>query len=249
MRDSIDLSETGLGATERTALVEYCQALRDAPNIDIHSISLYGSALREDYRPGRSDINLLVVLEHIDVPILNGVLDTVSGGQRYGFAPFFLTEGDLRSSADVFPVKFLMMQDSYNVLWGRDVLGELKISRENLRLRCEQKTKNLLLRLRRHYLMGGGRRRTEMLTRVIGGFIEDLRVILSLSQVTLPPRAEVLAGAAEAFGLDAELLRNVVALRDLDTSLTSEDADRLYDGFMTLVGRVAYQLDEMGEGE
>jgi hypothetical protein len=249
MRDSFDLSETGLGATERTALVEYCHALRDGPNINIQAITLYGSAVREDYRPGRSDINLLVILEHIDVPILNGVLDTVSGGQRYGFAPFFLTEGDLRSSADVFPVKFLMMQDSYRVLWGRDVLGELEISRENLRLRCEQKAKNLLLRLRRHYLMGGGRRRTEMLTRVIGGFIEDLRVIISLSRGGLPSRAHTLEAAAKAFDLDGEVLSSVESLRNLDASLTTEDADRLYDGFMAIVERVAGYLDRMDGGQ
>ena len=119
MRDSMDLSETRLGSAEKEALVEYCQALQDAPDLEIRSITLYGSALREDYQPGRSDINLLIVAERIDVPILAGVLDTVSGGQRYGFAPFFLTEEDLRSSADVFPVKFLMIQDSYQVLVGK----------------------------------------------------------------------------------------------------------------------------------
>ena len=244
MLNSIDLSESGLGTTERTALVDYCQALWDAPSCDVQSIILYGSALREDYRPGRSDINLLVVQETIDVSILNSVVDTVSGGQRYGFAPFFLTAVDLRSSADVFPVKFLMMQDSYQVLLGEDVLGSLRISQGNLRLRCEQQTKNLLLRLRRHYVMGGGRRRTEMLSRTIGGFLETLRVIVSLGEGTLPPRAEVLDAAAGAFDLDAELLRNVVALRDLDGSLTSEDADRLYDGFMATVERVAHFTDQ-----
>jgi len=241
----MDLSETRLGTTEKEALVEYCQALQSVPDLKIRSITLYGSASREDYQPGRSDINLLIVVERVDVPTLNGVLETVSGGQRYGFAPFFLTEEDLLSSADVFPVKFLMIQDSYQVLVGTDVLGDLNIGRENLRLRCEQQAKNLLLRLRRHYVMGGGRRRTEMLSQVIGGFLENLRVVLSLVQRTLPPRDRVIEEGSEIFGLDAEVLRSVAALKHLDASMTAEEADRLYDGFMAIVDKVGRFADQM----
>ncbi|MCP4664105.1 MAG: hypothetical protein GY856_52645 [bacterium] len=125
---------------------------------NVQSITLYGSAMRKDYRPGRSNVNLLVVLGKIDVAILRSVLDHVVKGRRYGIAPFFITETNLRSSTDVFPVKFLAIQESYCVLWGRDILRELEISRAHLRLRCEQEVKNLLLRLRRHFLMSGGGR-------------------------------------------------------------------------------------------
>ncbi len=242
-----DLSETELGAEDKAAVKAFCEELRKAPNVSIRSITLYGSAARKDYRPGKSDINLLVVVERIDVSILKSVLDPVTRGRRYGIAPFFITETNLRSSVDVFPVKFLAMKESYKLLWGHDVLKNLEINREHIRLRCEQEIKNLLLRMRRQFLIGGGRGRslTELMSRVIVAFLETLRVVLSLTQEDFPSREEVVNAAAETFDLDAETLRNVRALRDRDVSLSRAEAEQLFDKFMAIVDKVAQITDKM----
>lgn len=245
MKESINLSGTKLSDEEKASVATFCEALDDVPDLGVKSITLYGSAARDDYRPGKSDINLLVVLERIDVPILKSVLDPVARGRRHGIAPFFITEADLRSSADVFPVKFLAMQESYKVLLGSDVLGDLKIAREHIRLRCEQEIKNLLLRLRRHYVMGGGRGLTQMMSRMVGGFLETLRVVVSLTQKNLPSREEVVNVAAERFEFDAETLRNVSDLRDRSTSLPRREAEELYNKFMVAVDKVAQITDQM----
>lgn len=241
------LSETEIRAEDKAAVEAFCVELRKAPNISIRSIILYGSAAREDYRPGKSDINLLVVVEHIDVSILKSVLDPVTRGRRYGIAPFFITERNLLSSLDVFPVKFLAMKESYKLLWGQDVLKNLEISREHIRLRCEQEIKNLLFLMRRQFLIGGGRPRslTEMMSRVVVAFLETLRVVLSLTQEDFPSREKVVNVAAETFALDAEALRNVRALRDRDVSLSKVDAEQLFDKFMAIVDKVAQIIDKM----
>jgi len=245
MKESIDLSGTRVGADEAAAVTEFCEALRNAPNLNIQSIILYGSATGQEYRPGKSDINLLIIVERIDMAILKGVLDPIMRGRQYGISPFFITEVNLRSSADVFPVKFLVMQESYKVLFGRDVLGELEIKREHLRLRCEQEIKNLLLRLRRHYIMSGGQRLTEMMTTMVVGFLETLRVVLSLNQQSLLPREDVLNAAARTFGIDSEVLRDVRALRTQNVMLSSDEAEQLYDKFMGIVDKVARITDQM----
>ena len=245
MNESIDLSGAKLGAEERAAITEFCKTLHNAPNLNIQSIILYGSAARQEYRPGKSDINLLVVVEHIDVPILKGVLDPVAQGRRYGIAPFFITEVNLRSSADVFPVKFLVMQESYKVLVGRNVLEDLEISREHLRLRCEQEIKNVLLRLRRYYIMGGGQGLAKMMSNMIVGFLETLRVLLSLTQEGLLPQEEVVHAAAKTFEFDARILEDVKTLRYSDVSLSGEEAEQLYDKFMGIVDRLAQIADRM----
>ncbi len=245
MKESIDLSGTKLSDKKKASIATFCKALDDVPDLGVKSITLYGSAARDDYRPGKSDINLLVVLERIDLPILKSVLDPVARGRRHGIAPFFITEADLRSSADVFPVTFLAMQESYRVLLGSDVLGEMKIAREHIRLRCEQEIKNVLLRLRRYYVMGGGRKLTQMMSSMIVGFLETLRVVVSLTQKNLPSREEVVNVAAKMFEFDAEILRNVSDLRDRGTSLPRKEAEQLYDKFMATVNRVAQITDQM----
>jgi len=245
MDDKIDLSATKLETKAKAAVVVFCEVLQEALRDNLQSINLYGSAARDDFRPKKSDINLLVILERIDVAILKDVIDPVAKGRRWGIAPFFITEENLRASTDVFPVKFLAMQESYRVLQGRDILGELEISREHLRLRCEQEIKNVLLRLRRHYILAGGRDLTNVMSQMITDFLETLRVVVSLKQEDLPQRDEIIHAAAKAFEFDAEVLRDVNALRDLDKSLPKQEAEKLYDKFMTIVERVAKVCDKM----
>jgi predicted nucleotidyltransferase len=245
MNELIDLSETKLTDEDKAAVKAFCENLRDAPNIELKSITLYGSATRRDYIPGKSDINLLVVVERIDVSILKNVLDPVARSRRFGIAPFFITEMDLRSSADVFPVKFLAIREAYHVLLGSDILRNLEIRREHLRLRCEQEIKNLLLRLRRHYIMGGGQRLTEMMSQMIVSFTETLRAVLSFTQEDLPSRGKVVDAAAKTFGFDAEILYKVRNLRTRDVSLTRKEAEQLYDKFMATVEKVAQLIDQM----
>jgi len=245
MNEFIDLSGTKLTDEDKTAVKVFCENLRDALNIEIKSVILYGSAVRRDYIPGKSDINLLVVLEFIDISILKNVLDPVVRSRRFGIAPFFITEMDLRSSADVFPVKFLAIQEAYHVLLGSDILRNLDIKREHLRLRCEQEIKNLLLRLRRHYLMGGGNRLAEMMSKMIVNFTETLRVVLSFKHEDLPTRGEVIDAAAKTFGFDAEVLNKVKNLRARNVSLTRKEAEQLYDKFMATVEKVAQIIDQM----
>jgi len=245
MKVSIDVSGTKLEEKEKDAVIAFCEAVQGALTTNIQSINLYGSATRDDFRPGNSDINLLVVMNHIDVGNLKSVLDSVNRARRYRISPFLITEENLRSSADVFPVKFFGMRESYQVLLGRDILGDLKISREYLRLRCEQEIKNLLLRLRRHYIMASGLRLTEMMSNVIVGFLENLRMVLSLNEGTLPPRKEVINDAAKAFGVDATILQNVNASRGGDVKLQRKEEEQLYDKFMAIVERVAKITDKM----
>ena len=68
------LSETKLREEEKSAIAEFCDALNNESKDSIQSIVLYGSAARLDYRPGKSDINLLIVLDHIDVSVLKSIL-------------------------------------------------------------------------------------------------------------------------------------------------------------------------------
>ena len=103
MNESIDLSRTKLSDEEKGSITSLCRTLSDMPDIEVKCICLYGSAARDDYRPGKSDMKLLIVLEKMDLPILKNVLDPVSRGRRHGIAPFFITELNLRSSVDVFP--------------------------------------------------------------------------------------------------------------------------------------------------
>jgi len=180
------------------------------------SIALYGSATREDYIPSTSDVNILIVTKYLDIPAMKKVLDPVAISRQYNIAPFFITENDLRTSTDIFPVKFLIMKENYQVLVGQDVLHDLEIKREHLRLRCEQETMNILLQLRRYYILHSGRLLTDIMSRMVKSLTDILYVLILLKQDSTVPREQVFEVAAKIFDFDPQVLQNVATLRTTD---------------------------------
>ncbi len=245
METAEKLSETNLEKSDAEALRTLCRELAEILGENLISLTLYGSAVRKDYIPGRSNINLLAVLNYIDLQILKSIIDPVFRGRRFGIIPFFLTQEDLRTSADVFPVKFLSMKENYEVLSGEDELGALKIDREHLRLRCEQVIRNILLRMRRHYVLSGGRRLTQVMSGMTVGFLESLRVLYSLIHGSLPSREETIETSANTFGIDPEILINLNTLRELDVSLPRDEEEELYAALMKAVETAARIADQL----
>ena len=208
MNEFENLEKTKLSASERNAVERFCWETREGLGEKLLSITLYGSAARNDYHPGRSDINILVLTSILNFSAMQTLLDPVSRGLRVGIHPLLMTDGDLRSSTDIFPVKFLSMKESHYTLWGEDPLSGLVIEREHLRLRCEQEIMNLLLRLRRHYIYHGGWNLEEKISGSVTGFLENLRVALSLGQETILTRDQTLE-AAEKYGISSSTLARV----------------------------------------
>ncbi|MHA2298458.1 MAG: nucleotidyltransferase domain-containing protein [Candidatus Hodarchaeales archaeon] len=246
--EEIDLSKTKLDSKEITRVNDFCKNLHNLAGNEIKSISLYGSAVREDYHPGISDINIFIVLKEKSVIILDNILDTVSRARRHGITPFFITEMNLRSSVDVFPIKFLAIQDSYQLLWGQDLLGELEITREHLRLRCEQEIKNLQLRMVQYFFRERGSRLNDFMSRVITGLLEDLRVFIALThgdKGSLPTRDETLDEIGKKFDLDAGVLRKMMKLHDKELKLSREESKMLFNDIMIFLDNLGQIIDKM----
>ncbi|MBI4863834.1 MAG: nucleotidyltransferase domain-containing protein [Candidatus Riflebacteria bacterium] len=244
MNPPIDLAKTKLGPKEREAVTGFCDELVTALGDGLEAIVLCGSAARGDYRPGRSDINLLVVLETIEVASMKKVVAAVVPSRRHTLAPIIASKASLRSSTDVFPMEYLLLKEAYQVLWGEDVLASLDVRREHLRLRCEQEIKDVLRKLRSYYVMSAGRNLGEVMVRTVGGFLETLRVTISVLDGTLPSRVQVVDVAARTFGIDGGTLRQVIMLRSMDVPPPPAEAEELYDRYMALVDRVAITIDE-----
>lgn len=121
----------------------------------LQSMLLYGSAARGDYLPGRSNLNLLLLLSALDVSVL----------QRFGkihkrfkkeqiVVPLFLTDDELRRSASLFPLEYSDIAASYHVLVGSDPFQGLDFEMGQMAIQCEQEIRGNLLRLRQRYVEG-----------------------------------------------------------------------------------------------
>ncbi len=244
MDASLDLSKTMLVHEEREGVVAFCKALAGTQGDGLISICLYGSALREEYAPGKSDINVLIVLERVDIGTLKRLRGTVVDGRGRGIAPFFITLANLRTAADVFPVKFWSIREGYQVLAGKDVLEGLDIDEDLICLRLRQEMVSTLMRMRRYYFQRGGRGLTRLMANITPGLMENLRVAVFLVTGNMPTRGEAIPKGSETFGLDADTLRNLASLRQREISLPPDESDRLFDSVITMLDKLLRALEE-----
>ncbi|NNE07868.1 MAG: nucleotidyltransferase domain-containing protein [Gemmatimonadetes bacterium] len=172
----------------------------------LESVIVHGSAARGDYRADSSDINFLLVVKEDGLDRLHGAFDFVKSWRRRGVStPLVLTGEYLRGALDSFPIEFLNMRASYEVLLGRDALQGLEIDREPVRVQAEKEARADLLRLRRLYLESGGKGRAlrDIVRASMPSYFATFRAIAWLiTGRSDQTRAETVSIACERFGLD-----------------------------------------------
>jgi predicted nucleotidyltransferase len=186
-------------------ITDYKKAFGD----DLISIIMYGSATGKDYRPGKSDINFMIVLSEEGIERIDMAFDIIKKWQKRNVAiPLFLTEAYVDTSLDVFPIEYLNFQRNYALVFGKDILKDLAFDREFIRLQCEREIKGKLLILRQAFLetSGKGKSLKEVIGNSISAFVAIFDALLHLKGQDLPrTKREVVKATAAEFDMDAAL--------------------------------------------
>jgi hypothetical protein len=230
------------------ALGRLKEQLIQAAGLNLGGLILYGGLARGRYRPGKSDVNVVVLLKEVSPAALAAIGPALRTARRTAaVSPMILTPPEVRAAAVVFPTKFLDIANHHIVLHGEDPFAGLDVPREQIRLRIVQQLRNLTLRLRRRYLAAFDDRSAllEMLTSVARPIAIEVAALLRLAGKSVPEEdrtAAIFQRAAEAFGLEAESLARLAALRQGESS--GDDVQQLYGRVMENLNR----LIERAEG-
>ena len=115
----------GLPDGTQKLLRAYVQDVVKAFGDHLESVLLYGSAVRGDFLPGRSNLNLVLFVSSYDVAILKQYATVhKKWSKELVVAPLFLTKDDLQASAVVFPLEYQDIHDCHRLLWGQDLLWD-----------------------------------------------------------------------------------------------------------------------------
>lgn len=113
------------------------------------SVILYGSAAGEDHHTKFSDLNLLCVLKEITPKELSEAEPILKWWREHGHpAPTLMSEEEVHNSADCFPIEFRDMKDRRKMLYGPDVIADVKIEGKFYRAQIEHELRAKLFRLR-----------------------------------------------------------------------------------------------------
>jgi hypothetical protein len=238
--------KNSLPENTRISLDGFCDQLEKSVGSQFVSGVLYGKLARDINKTADMSVNFMVILEEITTANLDAVGQALRKS-KVQIELLTLSEDDLRSSTDVFPIKFLDIKRTHVIYRGKDVLTELNISKDNLRLRCEQEIKNLMLRLRLNYISRKQNSKSiaSLLSRVYLSLIRNLGVLVELkSGDVLATNSDIIEGAGK-LGIETGVLHDVQKLRQDDFSHDLEDRKRLLEKVMQCVRDAAVMADKL----
>ena len=236
---------------ERTRAEEFTRRLEGAYGVSLVAVVLYGSAARGDYRPGVSDLNLLVILRGAEAATLRrGSALAREWAAAGNPPPLVLGEAEWRTSADVFAIEYSDMRDAHVLLHGEDPFAGLDIEWEDLRLQCEHELKTKQIRLREHYLLAdNGEAVGKLLMHSFPTFLTLFRTGLRLAGREVPRAPEeVIRAIASLADFDPEPFRAVHEARSGDIlGFSPPPEDRIVTGYLDSVRRTSQWLDGLDQ--
>lgn len=231
-------------------LPEFVEDYRKLFGEDLVSVILFGSAAGEDFRPGKSDINVMIVLSEAGIDHLDRAFMAVEKWRKKKFAvPLFLTAAYVETSLDVFPIEYLDLRERHLLVHGKDVLEGLCFQPESVRLQCEREVKGKLLLLREAFMgsAGKGKALKQVIRQSIQAFVALFKALLFLKGEGLPrEKRDVIRAACEAFDLDAALFEGLLDIKEDKAPRREEELKILYLDYLREVRKLSLKIDTLG---
>jgi hypothetical protein len=245
-----------LDRKDRTALDRFVEDLRGLHPDALVAALLTGEAASAGYRPRRSPLTTVVVLDEVTPDTLRRTRERVRGWRRRRIpTPLLMDPLYIESSVDVFPIEFLEIADHHLLLHGDvDPFADLTLHLPHLRLEVEEQIRGKMLHLWEAYLGAGGSKRALrlLLLETPPGFEMILRGMLRLRQGEQPqgdPRPdgpdELLAAVELQFELELPVFRRLERVRRSREALPRGQLEGLFDAYLAEVRRLVRITDAL----
>lgn len=147
----------GLPEETQRLLQAYAKDVKGAFGDQIEGLLIYGSAVRGEFLPGRSNLNLLLVVTGYDAATLKRYQPVHKRWGKEGvIIPLFLTDREIKTSSALFPLEFLEIQEHHRVLGGRDPFVGFHVDVSRVEDAVTQGLAGHVLRLRQRFVEAGG---------------------------------------------------------------------------------------------
>jgi predicted nucleotidyltransferase len=235
-------------AIER-AIADATQKLNELFAGRLVGVALYGSAAGNDFVPGASDINLIVVLDELRGTDLRDLRPYVARWRRRGLAtPLLVDRAFLRNATDVFPMELTDIQAQHRLLCGDDAFSSLRIRPDHLRSQCEREARGKLLRLRELYLEVGNSR--PRLRRLMLDSLKTFLIIMrNLNRLrgtsTVQSYETALSIFAADFGAAFPVMQGLLRIRLGEEKWRRSEED-LFSEYLDEVRRFVRLIDQLG---
>jgi len=230
-------------------LDQLVQKLQAALEGGLISVVLYGSAAAGDHNGRFSDYNILCILNKIGPAELRATEPLFRWWREKGNpAPLLLTETEVRTATDCFPIEFHDIRERNRILLGPDLVSGMAIDDSFYRAQVEHDLRAKLLRLRQKAsaILSDKDVLRRLLVDSVSTFCVLFRHALNLSGVSVTGgKKEVVKSAAETFGVDPKPFEQLLALREEKLKAKEVEPEPLLAVYMQEIEKVIGAVDRM----
>jgi hypothetical protein len=232
----------------REPLKTFAERLTAGLGDNLQSITVVGSSLTDDFKPGQSDINTVIVLDRQTLGALNAIAGLARPMRRKKIsAPLFMTPSYIERSRDAFGVEFLDFQLTHQTIFGSDPFASLNFDKKDVRLQCERDLKAMLIRLRQGYIAAAANKRLvrDILISTAKGLAPLLRATLWLKGINRPAETEAtFSKAGDEFSVNMDSLTRVGRWRHEKLRLGETEIQNSFESVYTAVEQLALIVDK-----
>jgi hypothetical protein len=237
-----DWSIDGLVEDIQKLLKSYVKDVVKTYGNELEGIILYGSAVRGEFLPGLSNLNVLLILSSYDLSVLKQY-DSLHKrwSKEHVVVPLFLTTADLKSASTAFPLEYQDILDCHRLLWGQDPFVGLKVDSRYLAAEVVQGLRGNLFRLRQRLVEGRSTEEaiTILLPLSITALLPVLRGLQRLLDRPVVAHGEPLLKDIEShLEVDLSGLRDALALKRGHISPGQKEIPRLMDRYLESLTRL-----------
>lgn len=227
----------GLPEQTQKLLQVYSKDVKGAFGDQLEGLLLYGSAVRGEFLPGRSNLNLLLVVTGYDAAILKRYQPVHKRWGKEGIiTPLFLTDHEIRTSSALFPLEFLEIQEHHRVLGGRDPFVGFHVDGRRIGDAVMQGLAGHLLRLRQRFAESGGANDAVMilLPLAVTSMIPLLRGIQRMRGWPVLTQSDaVIKDVGDRLQLDLQGLHDALMLKRGMISPGPSEVPRVFDRYLS----------------
>jgi hypothetical protein len=229
-------------------LDQLVEQLRKAFGDELRSVVLYGSAAVGQHIAKRSDYNVLVLVDSIDLEFLHREAAITRAWAEAGNPPpLTLTMQEWRSSSDIFPMEYADILGNHRVLHGTAPFDGISVKPADLRLQLENQTMGKLLQLRSGILASGGDRKrlVELLAASLSTFMVIFRSVVRYLGEEAPADYEALCKRVTALtGVNTEQFARVVRHVRGEHKLAEQEVTPVLAGYLATARQLAQYIDQ-----
>lgn len=225
-------------------LYELIEKLKECFGNRLKSVFVYGAKSTDE--AAKDNIDLMIIVGDLSAKDLAYVSKfTKRWVDKKNPVPVFMSESEWFSSADVYPMEYADIKENHRILYGENLIADIVVRKEDLRLQCEQESKNILMRYRKFYILRPLRiSLLKSFVPAIKDIIAVLKAILRLKEIAVPKNAyEIIKLAKDSDVPGVELFRELIDYKNGKTRI--KEVDKTAENLLNAMNELLKYTNDM----